>query len=167
MTVLPECFRKLNLHRHYPEHELIQAGCTFICCITKPGHSFIAEMLLIDFQQCLPPTEVFVRGARAPGGPGSQWVRHPVSNHNTERDPKRSGSESSAALQLPRAQILCRWHHTLQTDRPGPTWVQTGKLSCRLSVCIYFLFYFIENMTVFMNLKLMIQSSKCCKHVEF
>lgn len=71
------------------------------------------------------PTEVLVRGARAPGGPGSKRVWHPVGDCHIKRNPKRPGFESSAALQLARAQLLCGWHHTLQTDRSGLTWVQT------------------------------------------
>lgn len=155
----------------------------FLFSLTNPGWLYIYLLLdqtwlfihrrdVIDWfliMGCvgLSPTEVFVRGARAPGGLGSQWVRHPVGNHHTERDPKRSGFKPSATLQLPRAQILRRRHHTLQTNRPGPTWAQIGEWSCRLSVCMSFCWetwsQFFKGRIFWLNLKQITQSLKCCK----
>lgn len=76
------------------------------------------------------PTEVLVRRARATGGLGSERVWHPVSDCHIKRNPKRPGCESSAALRLAWAQLLCGWHHTLQTDRSGLTWV------CSFGACM-------------------------------
>lgn len=66
-------------------------------------------------------TEVFVRGARAPGGLGGQWVWDPVCHYHTERNSKWPGFEPAADLWLHSAQLLCGRHHTLQTDCFGPT----------------------------------------------
>lgn len=128
--------------------------------IPPPPLSHIHSRKVIDCfltAECVGPssTEVLVRGARTPCGLGGQWVWHPVSNRHTERDPKRSGSEPAAAPQLPRAQILCRRHHTLQTDRPGPTWAQTGELSCMLSVCVEFCFLLRTWLLLFLKVRIL------------
>lgn len=70
---------------------------------------------------------MFVGSARTPCGFGRQWIWHFVCDCHTERHSEWSGFEPTTALGLEWELLLYRWNNSVQTDRPWPTWVHTGK----------------------------------------